>query len=247
MGYFFKIGTLCFFLIIGLTACTAQQAQQLQGAMNGDHYKPLNILPMYGAPLQAKTAEQKRIDKEFIESIVKSEGSREVGAKRFVAAGWMKRQKGDARVSMMRFNQAWLLNPEYYGSYWGFGTLMLDENKPEKASFFFEKAMVLIDEERQKPRLFVEVARAYAWQASIFKDSDSKKAKPLFEKANSLIDQALALDSQYHKAYYMGALISFDQMDYIRAWNIVKKSRETGAYKFTSEFVEKLSKELPEP
>jgi len=247
MSHIFKIYTLCLFLIISLTSCTSQQFQQLKGAMSGDHYKPLNVLPMYGAPEKVKTEEQKRIDKEFIESIVKSEGSREIGAKRFATAGWMERQKGDARVSMMRFNQAWLLDPEYYQSYWGFGTLMLDENKPEKASFFLEKSLALIDEEKEKSRLFVEAARAYAWQAAIFEESDPEKAKTLYKKANILIDKALVLDSEYNKAYRMGAIISYEQADYMRAWNIVKKSREAGAYKFDSEFIEKLSKELPEP
>jgi len=198
MSHIFKIYTLCLFLIISLTSCTSQQFQQLKGAMSGDHYKPLNVLPMYGAPEKIKTEEQKRLDKEFIDSIVKSEGSREIGAKRFAAAGWIKRENGDARASMMRFNQAWLLDSEYYEPYWGFGTLMLDDKKPEKASLFLEKAMALIDDEKEKPPLFIQAARAYAWQASGFKENDTDKAKTLYKKANVLIEKHILWELLSH-------------------------------------------------
>jgi len=247
MNYLIKLYVLCLFVILNLTSCSSQDIQQLKGAMSGEHYKPLNILPMYGAPEKKKTEEQKRIDKEFIESIVKSEGSRELGAKKFAVAGWVARQKDNRRVSMMRFNQSWLLDPEYYQAYWGFGTLMLDDNNPKKAIFFLEKALSLIDEENEKSRLLVEAARAYAWEGHAIKPSNPMKAEELLNRAVSLIDEALNVDPQNGKAYYYGVQAYRSQGNYEEAWSMVRKARAVANYKFDSELIAELSKEMPEP
>ena len=152
------------------------------------------------------------------------------------------------RVSIMRFNQAWLLDPEYYQSYWGFGSVMLSEKKSDKAIIYFERALELIDDaDNQNPRLLVDSARAYAMKANQIKEKDPKNSTKLFKIANSHIDKALELDPNYKSAYKFGSIVADLQGDYNRVWNIVKKSRESGAYKFDAEFIKKLTSIMPEP
>ncbi len=248
-----RIYILSLFLIIGLTSCVSPKTKELINS--GAHYKPLNLLPMYGAeyyPQIQKTKKQKESDQKFIESIIRSEGSREIGARRFSMAGWMKMSSGDAKTAMMRFNQAWLLDPDYYQPYWGFGVLMLGEGKPEKALVYFEDAMSRIDksmtdETKEKPPFYVDVARANAWQASKLKKTDAEKSRALYETADKLIDDALRIAPDYGDAYRWGGIIAYDQANYERTWRMVKKSRETGAYEFDEKFIAKLSRAMPEP
>lgn len=221
----------------------------------GIQYKPINLLPMYGAeyePYIKKTEAQKENDKKFIESIVKSEGSRKLGAKHFSTAGWVMLKNGDFKTAMMRFNQAWLLDPDYYQPYWGFGALMLNDEKPEKAITYFEKAIKridadMLDEAKEKPPLFVDAARAYAWQASILKESGAKKSAVLYGNANKLIDDALRMNPKYGNAYKIGGVIACEEGNYERAWDIVKKSRNIGGYDFDEKFIAELSAAMPEP
>ncbi len=159
---------------------------------------------------------------------------------------------GDAKTAMMRFNQAWLLDPDYYQPYWGFGVLMLGEGKPEKALVYFEDAMSRIDksmtdETKEKPPFYVDVARANAWQASKLKKTDAEKSRALYETADKLIDDALRIAPDYGDAYRWGGIIAYDQANYERTWRMVKKSRETGAYEFDEKFIAKLSRAMPEP
>lgn len=229
---------------IGLMSCAPPQ--HIKEIWN-NKYKPINTLPMYGAPYTTKTDAQIKADAQFIKTVTENSGSREKAAKEFAAWGWAEKRKGKNKNSISRFNQSWLLDPKYYQPYWGFGAVFLAEGKPKKASEFFEKALSLIDEEKEKPRLQVDAARAYAWLASEIKKTDSINSEMLYKKANALIDKALNSDPKYGSAYSMGGIISYDQGDYKRAWEIVKRSRDTGSYKFDSKFIEKLSKVMPEP
>ena len=253
MKNLFWFYTFILFLVINLTSCVSPKVKEIMA--NGTQYKPLNLLPMYGAeyePYIKKTEEQKENDQKFIASIIKSEGSRKVGAKRFSAAGWLKLKNGDAKTAMMRFNQAWLLDPDYYQPYWGFGALMLNDKNPEKAIIYFEKAIKridsgMIDEVKEKPSLFVDAARAYAWQAAILKESNTKESTTLYGKANKLIDDALNINPMYGNAYRIGGIIAYEEGNYERALSIVKKSRNTGAYDFDAKFISKLSQKMSEP
>ena len=215
-------------------------------------YKPINELPMYGSPYMKKTEKQIQADNKFIKSVVKSEGSREIAAKRFAGAGWKSKRKGDLVTAMKRFNESWLLDSNYYQPYWGFASIFLAKKEPEKASVYFDKAIKLINDNDNKetksfkPWIFVDAARAYGWTAGRLKETDVERSKSLYEKANKLIDEALMIDPKVGRAYNIGAAIAYDQGDYQRAWNIVKKSHVTGAYKFSNDFIEQLSKASPE-
>ncbi len=205
-----------------------------------------NFIPMYGTPDIKKTESQKAADQKFIKTVIENSGSRKKAATEFAAWGWAEKRKGNNKTAISRFNQSWLIDPNYYQPYWGFGAITLAEGKPKKAAEFFETALSHIDNEKEKPRLQVDAARAYAWQASEIKKTDTVNSEMFYKKANSLIDNALSSDPKYSRAYSMGGLISYDQGNYKRAWEIVRKSRNTGGYKFDAEFIDKLSKEMPE-
>ncbi len=212
-----------------------------------DSTTPINLLPMYGYPSIEKTDRQKEADEEFIRTVIAESGSREKASRGFSAWGWKDRQKGDMANAMRRFNQSWLLNPNSYLPYWGFGALLLAEGKPAVAATHFEKALTLIDEEGEKPRLLTDTARAYSMLGGdITATTDKAKSEEFFGKANSLFNEALKLDPQYGNAYYAWAFSLYNQSSYIKAWEMVKRSRGLGR-DFDPKFIDALAREMPEP
>lgn len=226
-----------------LSACMSNNYKQFID----DNNSSIALLPMYGYPKSVKTEGQKKADERFIKSMVADTGSREKSAKQFASWGWVERRNGKINNAMRRFNQSWLLDPNYYQPYWGFGAIALAKDSPAEAAVYFEKALVLIDDDKEKPRLFVDTAKSYALQGSKFKKTDIVKSEHFYQKSNSLIEKALNTDAKYGNAYYFGALIYYQQGNYKDAWNIVKKARTSGSYKFNPKFIDELANKMTEP
>ncbi len=231
------------FIAVIITACANQNYNKFSSSNND----PINLIPMYGSPKIIKTESQKKADEQFIKTVTANSGSRKKASKEFSAWGWSERRKGNIDNAMRRFNQSWMLDNDYYQPYWGFGAILLSQKKPEEASIHFEKAMQLIDDVKEKPRLFVDAARAYAWQASIEREKGNSTSYALYKKASNLIDKALTLDPEYSKGLMLGAWVYYDKGDYKNAWRIVKMARSIGKDKYSKEFINKLSNKMPEP
>ncbi len=206
---------------------------------------PINLIPMYGYPNIEKSVVQKKADEDFIRTVIGNSGSRENASKEFAAEGWRYRSKGDAANAMRRFNQSWLLNPNYYQPYWGFGALLLAQRKAAEAATHYEKALSLIDDDGEKTRLLTDAARAYSIQGSTA--TAKMKSGEFFGKANSLFREALELDPQYGNAYRAWALSLYMEGNYIKAWDMVKKLRGLGGRDLPSGFIDALSRKMPEP
>jgi tetratricopeptide (TPR) repeat protein len=206
---------------------------------------PLNLLPMYGYPDIEKPAALKKADEEFIKEVVGKEGAREEAGKRFAGEAWRHLSKGDGANAMRRFNQSWLLNPNSYHPYWGFGVLLLALRKPSEAATHFEKALSLIDEEGERPRLLSDASKAYSIQGA--QATDKMKAGEFFGTANSLLNEAIKLDPKYGNAYRNWAVSLYYEGNYEKAWEMVKNSRGLGGQELSSDFINMLSEKMPEP
>lgn len=205
---------------------------------------PLNLIPMYGYPNIEKTNEQKELDKKFIGTVVANSGTREKASTEFAGEGWRYRSKGDAANAMRRFNQSWLLNPNNYLPYWGFGSILTRQGKAAEAVTHYEKALSLINDDKQKPRLLVDTAKAYFTIAR--KSTNKVESEKSFNKTNLLLSQAVELDPQYARSYQIWAFAHFEQGSYKKAWDMVKKSRSLGQ-EVNPKFIEELSTKMPEP
>ena len=148
---------------------------------------------------------------------------------------------------MRRFNQAWLLDPNYYQVYWGYGALSLADSSPKAAIIYFEKAIELINEPEQKHRLLVDAARSYALQGNAEKDTSQVESEKLLNKSISLIDKALKIAPQFGNAYYWGAKVYRSLGKYKKSWEMVKRARDVAGFQFDPKFLEDLSNVMPEP
>jgi tetratricopeptide (TPR) repeat protein len=224
--------------VIILTACASAG-----GPQSGN--PPISLIPMYGYPEIEKSAAFKKADEEFIKGVVGTEVSREEASKGFAGWGWKLLSNGDAANAMRRFNQSWLLNPNNYQPYWGFGALLLAQRKPSEAATHFEKALSLINEESEKPRLLSDASRAYSVQGAFA--TDKMMAEGFFGKANSLLDEATKLNPKYGNAYRNWAMSLYYQGNYEKAWDMVKNSRGLAGEELSSDFINMLTKKMPEP
>lgn len=116
---------------------------------------PLNQQPMYGG--QEKTEAMRKADEEFLTKITSMGYSRESGSKKSVELGWQYFFKGDVATAMMRFNQAWFLNPENGDVYHGFAVATAQRGGPmQDAEKYFRVAVSKLG---VNPTAYVDYAR----------------------------------------------------------------------------------------
>jgi tetratricopeptide (TPR) repeat protein len=202
---------------------------------------PINLIPMYGYPHIEKTEMQKAADKLFIEMVTKGSESREEASMRFARQAWLAYKAGDRAQAMRRFNQAWLLFPENYLVHWGFGALLYDLKKFDASVDHYDRAVAAIGDEEDKSKLLTDAARSYSI-LGLRLHSDE-----LFERANSLYEKAMLLNPEYERVYVYWSQSLYLERDYAKAWEVIKKSRSLGGVELPVEFLEALSRRMPEP
>ncbi|HSR88426.1 MAG TPA: hypothetical protein VLL07_05690 [Pontiella sp.] len=203
---------------------------------------------MYGYPNREKPDHLKKADEEFIKAVT-ANVSREEASDYYAAKGWEFGRKGDYDTAMKRFNQAWLLNPDSYKPYWGFGILLKQQANLPEAVTHFEKALSLMDkEEGTKPGLLIETAQTHMFLGVMTRTNSADKTESdgHFSRANELFSEAITLRPQHAQAYDRWANSLYWQGDYEKAWKMVEKARSLG-HDFKPEFIDSLSRKMPEP
>ena len=205
----------------------------------------VNLIPMYGYPEIQRTAEEKKADENFIASEAAPGYSREQSSKKWIELGWKWKNKGADDNAMRFFNLAWLMNPNNYESFHGFGVLLLP-SKPAEATTYFEKALSLIDDKDSwKPTLMADTATSYYLQAKT--ENDQIKKDEFFRKANALYSESVRLNPNNRNAYVLWAASLYSEGDYTKSWQMVKNARGLGGKELSPDFINMLSKKMPEP
>ena len=115
-------------LIITLALATPAAAETVDVApgvqITKRSYKtPLNEQPFYG--FVAKDAAQREADEKFVSSMVAATGSREKAFDEATTRAWRAVIAGKAAEALVRFNQAWLIQPEPSAVYHGMAVAVL--------------------------------------------------------------------------------------------------------------------------
>ena len=209
---------------------------------------PLNLLPMYGYPDREKPDYLKKSDKEFIKAAT-AEHTRGEASDHFAAKGWELGRKGDYATAMTRFNQAWLLNPDSYKPYWGFGIILKQQANLPEAVTHFEKALSLMDQDQSAKRdLLIETARTHMFLGVLTRtnSTDMTESDGHFSRANELFDETRTQYPQYTGVPSLWAQSLYWEGDYAKAWEMVHIARSLG-HDCAPEFIDSLSRKMPEP
>ncbi|MGH7872334.1 MAG: tetratricopeptide repeat protein [Candidatus Binatia bacterium] len=208
---------------------------------------PTDVLPMFGQPKIPRSDNLKQADEAFIRDATFRYKTRQAASAAFVTQGWNALRSGQLDVAMLRFNQAWLLNPKNYGVFWGFGAVQSQRGKLAEAIEHLESARELIDDPIQRVALLCDLGTVHSeYAARLPADRQLEKAQQ-FVLANSRFTESLDNDPRYGASWREWAISLYEQERYSEAWLKVKQARENRAEPFPPDFLKKLSAKMPEP
>jgi tetratricopeptide (TPR) repeat protein len=97
-----------------------------------------NLIPMYGDSL--KHQHLKFADQQFIDQVMSEGMTRENTCKKYAQFGWNYLFYKDYETAIKRFNQAWLIFPSHYESYYGFWACEMLNGRNAEAEKYFQMA-----------------------------------------------------------------------------------------------------------
>jgi len=208
---------------------------------------PTNEIPMYGGI--EFTPYQKEINETFIQGVVKQYGSREAAADESVRWGWnYLNEKHDPKTAMKRFNQAWLLNPNNAGAFFGFGFLMSEKGRYDEAIMYYKKSIEL---NPNNSSAICNLGRAYGDKAHrLYRQHKSEEMLKYLDEAMKLYEKACQVattDDELGYIYNSWAVGLWLKGDYAEAWEKIKLARKHDGHYIQPAFIKELSRHMPEP
>lgn len=205
----------------------------------------IDNVPMYGQPALERPEVLKRADEEFIKQASEGLGGREKAS----VAWWMEGDKyireGNLDYAMRRYNQSWLLNPNSFRPYWGFGRVLLEQGQLDESIKHLEKANQLVDDEYQKVALLTDTASVYSVKANNSVNGSNERTK-YFSLANRYFEESAKLDPTYPNSWRSWARSLYFEGRFAEAWQKVNAARSRGA-QFPPQFIKSLEEKMPEP
>jgi tetratricopeptide (TPR) repeat protein len=202
---------------------------------------------MFGQPKIPRSDAQKSADESFIRDNTLRFKTRSAASVAFAGQGWSALRVKQPDVAMQRFNQAWLMNPKYYGCFWGFGAVLSQRGRLAEAIEQLEMARTLIDEAAQRPALLADLGALYSAHAAALPVDNQLDRAQLFVLANSRFTESLENDPKFATAWHEWAISLYDQERYSEAWVKAKRYEELKGEPLPAEFLKKLSAKMPEP
>lgn len=169
----------------------------------------IDNVPMYGQPEESRSPEQLKADQDFIETASKEFGGSEKASTIWYLKGDEYFSQKNYDYAMRRYNQSWLLNPDNYQPYWGFGRVMLQINEFKRSVTYFKSAKELVDDDFQKVALLGDYGAALSYAA--VNEKDKTKKDELFMLAEQQFRESTALDSEYGNTWRQWAFSLWQQ------------------------------------
>lgn len=201
----------------------------------------LNLVPMFGGI--EKTAAQVAADESLIKDVVKAVGSKDKGSEAFVKKGWEAFfEKRDPATAMMRFNQAWLLNPKNPDVLWGFGVVSGAMNNIDNSVKFLRQAA-------EKLANNARVQTDLGFSLTLFASSagDAKVDAEIVAEAFACFAKAEKLEPDYEPLFSNWAIALFLNKDYAGAWEKIIRAEELGGNTVNPRFIQDLESKMPRP
>ena len=236
----------CLLLIFGAisliaTLCLLPSARASEATVNP------NMLPMFGQPKIERTEDLRNADESFVRDNTLRYRSRQAASTAIAAQGWGAVKTKQFETAMLRFNQAWLLNPANYRAFWGFGAVLSQQGRLAEAVEQLETARELIDEPAQRSALLSDLATVQSEYAASLPPERQLERAQRFILANNRFTESLENDPAFAPAWREWAISLYEQERFREAWLRVKRARELNADPFPPDFLKKLAAKMPEP
>lgn len=178
----------------------------------------IRLLPKYGRA--AKTDNQKKFDRKFIDQMMQLEqfgGDRTAASNHMIAIGFSYLYSGDPKTAMFRFNQAYLLDSLNSEIYWGYGAVYMALGDFEKAKKQYEEGL------SQSPDNTHLLTSYGSWYLARPYDLESidEAAEAVYKNIDSALTYLLKsyyLDPRYQDTAYKISLCYWLKDDCDNAW-----------------------------
>ncbi|NLF98426.1 MAG: hypothetical protein GX569_16965 [Candidatus Riflebacteria bacterium] len=201
----------------------------------------LALMPMYGGV--EKTESQLALDAKFVSEVTAAVGTREKGSAEFNKMGWKAfLVERNPDTAMMRFNQAWLLNPDNHDVLWGFGVVSgAMGNTADSVKFLRQASEKLGD----NAMLLTDLGFSLTIFAGEPANADS--SGKLLEEAFVCFTRAEKIKPDYEPLYSNWAAALFINKDYAGAWQKIIKAEELGGKTVSPALIKDLEAKMPRP
>ena len=225
---------LCLLIVMG--GCGGGISSPPQWTRN-DH------LPMYGGMNRSVVPELKATDEKLIAETSRHYGSRTKAAEALVDQGFRFYYQDDLTRAMRCFNQAWLLDPKNPEVYWGFGSILHDQEKMCEAMTHFETA---VSAGRYIHGLYPDAGRVISLCGvqNIYLTPETRQN--FYNRSDALYTEAVEKDQNKGYVYASWASAYYWRENYVLAWAMVKRAREAGG-QIPPQFLSMLRSKMAEP
>ena len=195
------------------------------------------LQPLYGGASPAQA--QQFVGAAVLADIDRSFGSRPEASKFFSTKGFEYLLEHQPDTAAVRFNLAWVLDPQNPDAYRGLAVLLNQRQAPDA-----DVQALLLQGLAVAPTNSALLTDA----ATITFDryTQTKKKKDLTEAA-SYIQRALLADANNANAWQTQARIRFAQEDYAGAWEAVHKGQNLNMSSLDFDLISQLKDTLPDP
>jgi tetratricopeptide (TPR) repeat protein len=190
----------------------------------------IDNLPMYGQPEIPRPTMFKQADEAFVKNAAAGFG----GDRKLASLAWT--DQGDHFLAernldyaMRRYNQAWLLDDTNYEVYWGFGRVLVEQDKFDAAITHLKKALELCGEADQRPALLSDLGVAYGFKAASIPPDQARERASAFALANEAFTQSTTADPHSAKAWRRWAISLTAEGNSAAAAEKTARARELGA------------------
>jgi len=175
----------------------------------------IDNVPMYGQPETPRPDFLKKADEDFINKVTAEIGDRKKASTMWYRQGDKYLKERNFDYAMRRYNQSWLLDPDNYQPYWGFGRVMLEQNRFEESIKHLLKANELIDDDYQKVALLSDIGAAYSYAAE--NEKDKNKKQNYYRLSFNHFTESTKMDSSYGRSWLQWAIALYGAGNYKEA------------------------------
>jgi len=209
---------------------------------------PSDQRPMYGGQDRAADPVLLAADQKLVADAVKAFGDKRGASNAFCSDGDAAQRAGDSARAVQLYNQAWLIDKDNPGVYWGFAGVLYGRDE-------FCESTRMLDQGAARgpipPRVLPSAALVYAGcgiTLAKVSEADSGTAERYFARAEELLGKAAANPAVSKKEvvatwarYYYG------RGQYKEAWAMVAQYRKEFGAEMDPAFVASLRDKEPEP
>ena len=197
---------------------------------------------MYGGMDRSSIPEVKAADDKFINDVSNKYGSRKKAAQIWVDQGFKLYKENNLGMALRRFNQAWLLDPNYPDVYWGFSSVLLDRQKYCEAAGFMDTAF---SKGPVHDAMLPDAAVVYSACVASNSNIGEKEKQTQLAKIDSLFKKALASPEVSDKyVYFNWSRAMYALKNWTSAWDKVQKYESVSGETLPKHFKETIKNNL---